>query len=121
MTLICGLGFGGLIISTAYNEIWAVYLAFVSALIIWGWVEFTFLAGLITGETHKACPEDIDETSRFIHAFKAINYHEFTLLGALVTIGLIDMTGGTAMATKTFACMWLMRIGWHRFKSPTKR
>lgn len=111
MTLICALGFSGLIISTAYNAVWAVYLAFVSALIIWGWVEFTFLAGLITGGTNRTCPQNIDETSRFVHAFKAINYHEFTLLGALIIIGLIDMTGGSAMASKTFACMWLMRIG----------
>jgi putative photosynthetic complex assembly protein 2 len=111
MTVLCALGFTALIISTLHETVWAVYVAFVSALIIWGWVEFTFLAGLITGKTKIECPENINETSRFVHAFNVINHHEFTLLGALVVIGLIDMTGGSAMASKTFACMWLMRIG----------
>ncbi len=111
MSVFCFIGFGGLITSTFYNEVWAVYLAFVSALIIWGWVEFTFLAGLITGKTKETCPENINEKSRFVHAFNVINHHEFTLLGALIIIILIDMSGGSAMASKTFACMWLMRIG----------
>lgn len=111
MTILCGLGFGGLIISTAYTEVWSVYAGFVSALIIWGWVEFTFLGGMITGRIKGLCPENLTETKRFAHAFNAINYHEFTLLGALILVGLIDMAGGTAMASKTFACMWLMRIG----------
>jgi len=111
MTAICGLGFAGLIISTAYTQVWSVYMGFVSALIIWGWVEFTFLGGMITGKLKGLCPKDLTETKRFARAFRAINYHEFTLLGALIVIGLIDMTGGTGTASKTFACMWLMRIG----------
>lgn len=111
MTALCVMGFGGLIVSTSYETTWAVYLGFVSALIIWGWVEFTFLAGLITGSLKGNCPKNLGEGSRFTRAFNAINHHEFTLLGALIIIVLIDMRGGSAMASQTFACMWLMRIG----------
>lgn len=111
MTVLCALGFGGLIISTANHTVWSVYVGFLSALIIWGWVEFTFLAGLITGKLKGNCPKNLDEGSRFVSAFSAINYHEFTLLGALLIISLIDFAGSHSMASITFACMWLMRIG----------
>ena len=33
----------------------SIYTAFISALIIWGWLEFAFLCGVITGPNTKIC------------------------------------------------------------------
>jgi len=37
----------------------AVYLSFIAALAIWGWVELAFLTGTITGPVLRDCPADL--------------------------------------------------------------
>ena len=100
MTIVCGLGFSGVIISSAHETVWAVYLAFLSAIAIWAWVEFTFLGGLITGSENKPCPEDIPETKRFMMAFRVISHHEYLLLAMLgmFVVGRYDAHGSTVRA-----------------------
>ena len=50
-----------------YNEtlgsldVLGTYVAFVSVLAIWGWIELAFLSGVITGPNKLSAPEDIPE------------------------------------------------------------
>lgn len=110
-TILCALGFAGVVIASAHSEVWSVYLAFVSTLAIWGWIEFTFLAGLITGSDSTPCPPNISEGRRFAMAFKIICHHEYTLAAVLVIMAILDSNTGSGMAFKTFALLWIMRLG----------
>ncbi|MEM9277458.1 MAG: putative photosynthetic complex assembly protein PuhE [Pseudomonadota bacterium] len=111
MTVVCALGFAGVIIASAHTTVWSVYMAFTSAILIWGWIEFTLLSGLITGSEVNPCPPSISETRRFWLAFKTICYHEYVLLSAMCVLAVLDSTAGSGMAIKTFALLWFMRLG----------
>ncbi len=111
MTIVCALGFAGVIIASANAGIWSVYLAFVSAICIWAWVEYTLLSGLITGSQLQPCPPSITEAKRFWLAFRTICHHEYVLLATMVILAFLDTTAGSGMAIKTFALLWLMRLG----------
>ena len=111
MTVFCALGFAGVLIASSHDAVWSVYLAFASAILIWGWSEFTLLSGLITGSESRPCPPDISETKRFWLAFRTICYHEYVLLAALCVLAILDSTTGSGMAIKTFALLWVMRLG----------
>lgn len=111
MTILCALGFAGVIISSANATVGSVYLAFMSAIAIWAWVEFTFLTGLITGSEAKPCPTNVNEVKRFWLAFKTICHHEYALLAMMCLLAGLDTTAGTGMAIKTFALLWILRLG----------
>ncbi|MEO0410341.1 MAG: putative photosynthetic complex assembly protein PuhE [Pseudomonadota bacterium] len=86
------------------------YIGFLSALGVWAMIEFTFLTGMLTGPRSKPCPDDVSETERFRLAFHTISHHEYALVGALVSIGLISLPGGHLTSFATFALLWLLRI-----------
>lgn len=110
MTVLCGFGFIGAYVSSSDTSAFSPYLAFVSALAVWAWVEFTFLTGKLTGSRKTDCPETCSETERFKLAFLAISHHEYALVSALIIIGGISLAGGQMMAFATFLLLWLMRI-----------
>ena len=67
------------------------YLAFISALLVWAWIELTFLTGVITGPNKLDCPNNITFFEKFIRAWGTLAYHEISLLaalGAIVYLGL---------------------------------
>lgn len=111
MTIACAAGFAGVIVASAHSQVWTIYLAFFSSILIWGWVEFTLLAGFITGPVRVACPRDVTERQRFVLAFKAIAHHEYMLVIMLVALAFADASSGSGMALKTFALLWIMRLG----------
>ncbi|MFD0917817.1 putative photosynthetic complex assembly protein PuhE [Pseudahrensia aquimaris] len=110
ITLTCAFGFAGLIVASTSDAAWSPYLAFISALAVWGWIEFTFLAGMVTGPHFGDCPPDASERQRFRLAFRTIMHHEFTLLAALIGIWAINHVSGNMMGFYTFALLWLMRL-----------
>ena len=53
------LGVAGFVISAQELTTTNVYIAFISALLVWGWIELAFLAGIVTGPERTACPNNI--------------------------------------------------------------
>ena len=45
--------------------VWGTYLAFLSALAVWGWIELAFLTGIIAGPNHRPCPPGYTPSSNF--------------------------------------------------------
>lgn len=113
VTVIAAISFAGIIVASANDSVWTAYLGFVAALGLWSWVEFTFLAGIITGSRKIACPDDARGWQRFALAYKTLNHHEYVLVAALTCIALVDWIGvdGMSMTLKTFTLLWVMRIG----------
>lgn len=87
-----------------------VYLAFVAALVVWGWQELAFLLGIVTGPRRSPCPEPASGWRRTRFATEAVLHHEIALvvLGALLFATAPD--DGPAVAWWTFVALWLMRL-----------
>jgi putative photosynthetic complex assembly protein 2 len=83
---------------------------FTAALVIWGWIEMSFVMGFVTGPRRTACPKTARGWSRAWFAFEAIAYHELALVLALGAIAALSMDAPNQMAFWTFAVLWLMRL-----------
>ncbi|MEQ3728425.1 MAG: putative photosynthetic complex assembly protein PuhE [Tateyamaria sp.] len=96
-TPLFALGILGLVVSAGTLTIANVYVAFVSVLLVWGWIELAFLSGVITGPEHRPCPDTLQGWPRFIRAWHTLSYHELLLL-----TGLLIVTVATTGAENTF-------------------
>ena len=52
-----------------------IYLAFLAALALWGWIELAFLSGVITGPNTHPCPPFASQKDRFWRAVGTIAWH----------------------------------------------
>lgn len=104
------LGFAGLMVSSADLTLYNVYTAFLSALLIWGWVELAFLAGIITGPERRACPANMTGLARFTRAFNTVAYHELLLLGTLLAIFVICAGAENTFGLWTYVILFIARI-----------
>jgi putative photosynthetic complex assembly protein 2 len=86
------------------------YLAFVSALAIWGWIEFAFLSGIVTGPNTAPLPPIRGEWDRFVKAWGTVTYHELLLLAALVLLFAASRDAANTFAFWTFAVLFFARI-----------
>ncbi len=85
-----------------------VYLGFVAALALWGWIELAFLSGVITGPNTAVCPVGARLPERFWRAVGTIAWHEAALVATLAALALIP--GGSLMAFLTFALLFVARV-----------
>ena len=58
----------------------AAYVAFTAALIVWGWLEFAFLTGVLTGPRREGCPVGCVGWRRFTYAVQALLWHELAIV-----------------------------------------
>ena len=86
------LGFYGFLFTLNDVTVPGVYLAFISALSIWGWLELAFLTGVITGPNQVEKPVGVGGFRRFQLAWAAIAYSELTL--AVVFLSLLLLSFG---------------------------
>ena len=104
------LGAGMFVDTLPRTEVGAVYAAFLSALMIWGWIEMAFLCGVITGPNRYATPLGVPEWERFVRASGAIAYHEILLVTVLVCLGLLAAGAENPFGFWTFAVLFFARI-----------
>ncbi len=88
----------------------SAYVAFTSAILVWGLVELTFLTGVIIGSHREPCPEGLSGWRRVRHATMAILHHELALVGGGAAIALASHGGDNTLALATYAVLWLMRL-----------
>jgi putative photosynthetic complex assembly protein 2 len=87
-----------------------VYVAFLSALGIWGWIEMTFLMGYVTGPRTVPCPAGTEGWQRFRLALETLLYHELTILAAAVAIVMLTRRAPNQTGTFAFLILMAMRI-----------
>jgi putative photosynthetic complex assembly protein 2 len=87
----------------------AYYLAFVLAIVVWGWVELSFLTGLITGPRRDPCPAGVSVWRRAVLGFQTVTYHELALIVALAIVWCVTSHGNNPVAWWTILILWLMR------------
>ena len=89
---------------------WAAYLAFGSAIAVWGWHELVFLLGWVTGPRKIACPPEAAGWQRFRYATATVIHHEIALAITMVAVWALTHGGTNQVGTSTFMVLWIMRL-----------
>lgn len=87
----------------------AVYCAFTSALLVWGWHELSFLTGWITGPRTTPIAPSLSGWPRFVEAVRAILWHELAILVVGLLIVAVTWGAPNQVGTWTFLVLWTMR------------
>ena len=104
------LGIYGFSSTLALPTVPGVWVAFGSALLLWGWIELAFLAGVITGPNGYVCPPGCPEWERFFRAWGTIAYHEMLLLTVVLVMGITSIGADNRFGFWTFAVLFVARI-----------
>ncbi|MEM0977427.1 MAG: putative photosynthetic complex assembly protein PuhE [Pseudomonadota bacterium] len=91
-------------------DILSVYLAFMSAIIIWGWFELAFLCGVITGPKPEPCPPTATGFERFLRGWGAVAYSEMCLLSIAVLLIFVTQDAPNKFGMWTFMILLLARV-----------
>jgi putative photosynthetic complex assembly protein 2 len=86
------------------------YLAFTCGLLVWGWVELSFLTGWLTGPRKAPCEPGSRGWPRFVAAVGAILWHELAILAAAALVVALTWNGPNQIGTGTFLVLWAMRL-----------
>ena len=104
------IGLVAFVIALADPSVAGAYIAFLSALSLWGWIEITFLSGLITGPNKDPCPTGLSGIDRFSKAWATIAHHELLLAGTLVVLIFVSEGAENRIGLWTFGVLFLARI-----------
>lgn len=85
------------------------YIAFLSALAVWGWIELAFLSGIITGPNTTPCPPFVRRWDRFWRAAMTIAWHEAALVAALTLLAYAAWNAANPFGLYTFSLLFLAR------------
>lgn len=103
-------GIFGYVQTLADMSVGGVYLAFLSALSVWAWIELAFLSGVITGPNTGPCPRFASEGERFLRAIGAIAWHECLLIVVLSGMALQAQGAANLFGLWTFLVLFIARI-----------
>ena len=110
ITVVLALALWGLAANRSDTTVWAAYVSFTCAILVWAWPELSLLTGLLTGPWRQPCPRGCDPWRRAAYAVRAILYHELALLAAGIAIIVVTWGGANPVGAWTFALLWLMRL-----------
>ena len=86
------------------------YTAFTCAILVWGWLEMSFLMGFITGPRKHACRDRCGGWAHFVHATQAIIYNELATLAGAAAVAAATWKMPNRVALWTFLVLWAMRL-----------
>jgi len=109
ITVLLGLALIGLYWSRDDGSVFGAYAAFTYGLLVWAWIETTFLLGAITGPRRQPCPQNCGAWPRFRNAVAVILYHEIAIILAVGAVALITWQGANQVGLWTLLVLWAMR------------
>ena len=86
------------------------YTAFTCAILVWGWLEMSFLMGFITGPRKHACLECCSGWRHFLHASEAIIFNELATLAGGISIFAVTHHAPNQVAFDIYIILWAMRL-----------
>ena len=104
------LGWAGVLHSMASPTVAGAYVAFASAIAIWGWFELAFLTGILTGPNVRPCPPNVAPWERFIRAWGTIAHSEMALIATLVALAAVAWDAPNPVGLWTFAILFFARV-----------
>jgi putative photosynthetic complex assembly protein 2 len=109
-TLLLGAALYGLADSATDQSVAGAYIAFTCGVLLWGWLEMSFLMGFIMGPRRRACHEGCAGSRHFLHAIQAILYHEIAIIVAAAAVIALTWNGPNQFGCWTFMILWGMRV-----------
>lgn len=85
------------------------YCVFTCAILLWGAVEISLLAGWITGPRPKPCPPGCSDADRVWYALQAIAYHELALIVTAGFVFAVTVGAPNQLGWWTFAALLVLR------------
>lgn len=107
-TVIMCLGLYGIRASVEMTSVAGAYLAFISALAVWAWLEITFYMGLITGPRRHACRQGCHGWRHFGHALQVSLHHELAILVLGLGIAWLSLGAANSVGLQTFLILAVM-------------
>lgn len=104
------LGGFGFLDTLGNHSVAGVYVAFLSALALWGWIELAFLTGVITGPVRQPLKDGVQGWERFIRAWGTIAYHEMLLAFTLLAMIVASYGAENQFGMWTFAVLFAARV-----------
>ena len=86
------------------------FVGFTAAIVLWGWFELAFLAGVVTGPNRAPCPADARGWRRFRAAWWTVAHHEVALLAAAVAVAAFSVGQPNQAGLWTFLVLFAARI-----------
>lgn len=100
----------GVSVSSADTGVSSAYIAFFCGVLVWGWLEMSFLMGFITGSRRYACGPRCTGWRHLGHAVEAIIYHELAIIMAAAMLLWLTYGQPNQFALWTFVALWAMRL-----------
>jgi putative photosynthetic complex assembly protein 2 len=89
---------------------WGAATGFAMALLLWGWHEFAFLSGVVTGPERRPCPPSLAGWARFRFGFRSVQHHELALLATVILLAIVGWGAANPSAFLAFLVLWGMRV-----------
>lgn len=109
LSALAALALVALVASADEGSTAAAYLAFTCAVVVWGWLELSYLLGLVTGPNKQPCPAGCSLARRFWLALQASLYHELAVLGIGVLMMALLHDAENPVGLWTYTVLWVMR------------
>lgn len=109
-SLLSAAALAGLWVTSTWETSSGAYIAFLCALMIWGWNEMAFLMGYLSGPRKTPCPEGATGFRRFRYATETLIDHELAIVASGVIIAAMTWGGANQFGLWTFAVLWIMRL-----------
>ncbi len=103
-------GLWGLTASADDTTVLGAYCAFTCGLLVWAWVETSFLTGFLTGPSREPCPAGCVGWPRFLRAAQAILHHELAILAAGAAVLALTWDAPNQVGLWTYAALLVMRL-----------
>ncbi len=100
----------GIALSRDDVRVGSAYVAFVCAILVWGWHELAFLSGWLTGPRQRAVTPDASGWRRLSEALGVLLWHELALLATMAALWWWLAQSGNRTAAWTFTLLYAMRV-----------
>lgn len=91
------------------SEPLAAALGFILGLLIWGWLEVSYLLGYVNGPNHEVCKKNATMWERFKGGVATTIYHEVCVLLSVGLLAVMSVGQANPTAFYTLTVLWLMR------------
>lgn len=87
----------------------AAYASFACGILVWGWLELSYLTGYLTGPCKAPCPAGASFGLRFRMALATSLWHELAVVGAGLTLLALTWGQPNKVALWAYLVLWSMR------------
>jgi len=99
-----------ILISSLSAQVWAVYLSFIGALMVWGWHELSFLTGASAGPRRGPADTSLTGVARFRQAAATVMHHEVALAVTALLLISLSWNAPNQIGATVFVLMFAMRL-----------